>query len=84
MMNVPLLITSIMRHANTYRGTREIISVTGDDPRHRCTYAQAFRRSAKLVLPGAKAGDPETLHDLMETESVTAAIGGRKDGRLRG
>ena len=49
MMNVPLLITSIMRHANTYHGTREIVSVTGDDPRHRCTYAQAFRRSAKLA-----------------------------------
>jgi fatty-acyl-CoA synthase len=30
---------------------------------------------AKLILPGAKAADPETLHDLMETESATIALG---------
>lgn len=49
MMDVPLLITSIMRHANTYHGTREIVSVTREDPRHRSTYAQAFCRAAKLA-----------------------------------
>ena len=49
MMNLPLLITSIMRHSERYHATREIVSVTADNPRHRYTYAQAFRRAAQLA-----------------------------------
>ena len=48
-MSVPLSITSIMRHAQTYHATREIVSVTTDTPRHRYTYADAFGRVAKLA-----------------------------------
>jgi acyl-CoA synthetase (AMP-forming)/AMP-acid ligase II len=49
MMGAPLLITSIMRHSRSYHGTREIVSVTADDARHRYTYADAFRRAAQLA-----------------------------------
>ena len=49
MMNTPLLITSVMRHANTYHGSREIVSCTSDNPRHRCTYRQVFQRAGKLA-----------------------------------
>jgi len=49
MMEVPLTITSIMRHAQTYHATREIVAVTIDNPRHRYTYADAFRRVAQLA-----------------------------------
>jgi fatty-acyl-CoA synthase len=49
MMEMPLTITSIMRHARTYHATREIVSVTADNQRHRYTYADAFRRVAQLA-----------------------------------
>ncbi len=48
-MGAPLSITSIMRHNRSYHGTREIVSVTADDARHRYTYADAFRRAAQLA-----------------------------------
>ena len=49
MMNVPLTITSILQHAEQVNGDREIVSVTGDNPRHRYTYREAFRRTRKLA-----------------------------------
>jgi acyl-CoA synthetase (AMP-forming)/AMP-acid ligase II len=60
-MDMPLTITSIMRHAQTNHPNTEIVSVTADNPRHRYTYADAFRRSRQLanVLSeyGIKSGD---------------------------
>jgi fatty-acyl-CoA synthase len=49
MMNVPLTITSILQHAERVNGDVEIVSVTGDNPRHRYTYRDAFRRTRKLA-----------------------------------
>ena len=49
MMDVPLTITSIMRHADNNHAETEIVSVTADNPRHRYTYADAFRRTRKLA-----------------------------------
>jgi acyl-CoA synthetase (AMP-forming)/AMP-acid ligase II len=49
MMNSPLLITAIMRFARVNFATREIVSVTGENPRHRYTYAEAFERAAQLA-----------------------------------
>jgi len=61
MMDRPLLISAILRHAETQHGNREIVSVTADHPRHRCTYAQAFARARKLANAlrrlGANRGD---------------------------
>jgi acyl-CoA synthetase (AMP-forming)/AMP-acid ligase II len=55
MMNSPLLITAIMRFAQLNHASREIVSVTSDNPRHRYTYAEAFVRVAQLA---------NALHDL--------------------
>ena len=39
MMNVPLLVPSILRHAALYHGDTEIVSRTVEGPMHRTTYA---------------------------------------------
>jgi fatty-acyl-CoA synthase len=49
MMDVPLTITSIMQHADRVNGDREIVSVTKDNPRHRYTYREAFKRTRQLA-----------------------------------
>ena len=61
MMDRPLLISSVLRHAETQHPNREIVSVTADQPRHRYTYREAFSRARKLANAlarlGAKRGD---------------------------
>lgn len=61
MMDVPLLITSIMQFAERQHGSREIVSVTADQPLHRYTYAEAFRRARRLANAlnslGIRSGD---------------------------
>jgi acyl-CoA synthetase (AMP-forming)/AMP-acid ligase II len=49
MMDFPLTITSIMRHADRNYPDSEIVSVTFDNPRHRYTYREAFIRTRKLA-----------------------------------
>ena len=49
MMNTPLLISSIAEHAANYHGSREIVSVTVDNPRHRYTYRECVDRSRQLA-----------------------------------
>ncbi len=49
MMNEPLLISSIAKHAERFHGDREIVSVTADNPRHRCTVADVISRSRRLA-----------------------------------
>lgn len=49
MMDVPLTITSIMHHAERVNGDGEIVSVTRDNPRHRYSYRDAFKRTRQLA-----------------------------------
>jgi len=49
MMDVPLTITGILRHAQQHHGEQLIVSITADHPRHRYTYDEAFSRSARLA-----------------------------------
>ena len=56
MMDRPLSITSIMRYAEQYHPRREIVSVTGENPRHRYTYADAFGRVRRLASALARLG----------------------------
>ncbi|MDH5173424.1 MAG: AMP-binding protein, partial [Gammaproteobacteria bacterium] len=49
MMTIPLSVTSIMEHAERVNGAVEIVSVTGDNPRHRYTYRDAFSRTRQLA-----------------------------------
>ena len=56
MMNTPLLISSIAEHAAKFHGDREIVSVTADNPRHRCTIGDAVARSRQLAHALDKLG----------------------------
>ncbi len=56
MMNRPLLISSIAEHAAKFHGDREIVSVTADNPRHRCTIRDAIGRSKQLANALDKLG----------------------------
>ncbi|MGI9233756.1 MAG: 3-(methylthio)propionyl-CoA ligase [Woeseiaceae bacterium] len=56
MMNTPLLISSIAEHAERFHGDREIVSVTADNPRHRCTIRDAIGRAKKLANALDKLG----------------------------
>ena len=49
MMDVPLTITSIMRHAEQVHGDQKVVSVTRDNPRHRYSYREAFKRTRQLA-----------------------------------
>ncbi len=61
MMDRQLTITSIMEHADNNHPNAEIVSVTCDSPRHRYTYADAFRRTRRLanalIEYGVRPGD---------------------------
>ena len=61
MMDTPLTITSIMRFSDKVNPATEIVSVTADNPQHRCTYADMFRRVRQLAnglkRAGMRAGD---------------------------
>ena len=49
MMDTPLLITSLMEHAERNFPTQEIVSVSSDNPNFRYTYKEAFTRTRQLA-----------------------------------
>ncbi len=49
MQNRPLLISSVIEHANTNHPHGEIVSRTIEGPIHRCTYSDIDRRSKQLA-----------------------------------
>lgn len=61
MMDVPLTITSVMQHAERVHGGVEVVSRDMAGAIHRTTYADLFRRSARLAEAltalGLEAGD---------------------------
>ena len=61
MMNTPLLISSLIRHADHYHGDREIVSRAVEGGLHRYTYTQAHRRARQLANAltalGVRPGD---------------------------
>ena len=56
MMNRPLLISSILRHADRCHGDAEIVSRTIEGPIHRCTYREAHVRARKLARALTRLG----------------------------
>ena len=56
MMDTPLLISSILNHAENYFPDREIYSVTADNPEHRYSYSQFCRRTRQLANAIDKLG----------------------------
>ena len=49
MMNMPLMISSLIRHADRYHGDTEIVSRLVEGGIHRYTYRDAHRRSRQLA-----------------------------------
>ena len=49
MMDTPLLISSLMEHAEKNFPEQEIVSVVADSPDHRYTFLDAFRRTRQLA-----------------------------------
>ncbi len=49
MMDVPLLIKSIVLHAERNHANQEVVSVTADHSRHRYTYKDCFSRARQLA-----------------------------------
>ncbi|WP_377810169.1 long-chain-fatty-acid--CoA ligase [Azospirillum sp. A29] len=56
MMNVPLMVSSILRHAALNHGDTEIVSRTVEGPLHRTTYAKTWTRSQQLANALAALG----------------------------
>ncbi len=61
MMNMPLTVTSVLRHAAKYHGDTEVVSRSVEGPIHRTNYAKIWTRSQKLANAlkrlGLKKGD---------------------------
>ncbi len=61
MMDAPLMISSLLAHAERYHGDTEIVSRTPEGPIHRYTYSEAHARTRRLANAlrrlGAKPGD---------------------------
>ncbi len=56
MMDTPLLVSSLIAHADRFHGDTEIVSRTVEGPIHRYTYSDAHRRSKKLAQALARLG----------------------------
>jgi acyl-CoA synthetase (AMP-forming)/AMP-acid ligase II len=56
MMGFSLTITSIMKFAQRVHGSAEIVSVTGETPRHRTTMGESLQRSHKVANALHKLG----------------------------
>ncbi len=61
MMDMPLTITMVMRHAEMYHGGREIVSATSEQAVQRSSYSDVFLRARKLFnalqMLGCRQGD---------------------------
>jgi len=56
MQDMPLLTSTLIRHAARFHGDGEIVSRTVEGPIYRCTYAEAELRSRKLAQAFARLG----------------------------
>jgi fatty-acyl-CoA synthase len=66
MMDMPLLISDLIRHAERHHGAGEIVSKTVEDGTlHRYTYREASRRARRLASALGKLG--VALHDRVAT-----------------
>ena len=55
MMSMPLMISSLIRHADRWHGDTEIVSRTVEGPIHRYTYRDAHARARQLATRAAAA-----------------------------
>ena len=62
MMDRPLTLAAVARHAERNHGTREVVSITADHARHRYTFAECFARAALEQCVGAAGGGRRGSH----------------------
>jgi 3-(methylthio)propionyl---CoA ligase len=65
MMDAPLLISSLLVHADRFHGDAEIVSRTTEGPIHRYTYSDAHRRARRLANALGRLG--VARHDRVAT-----------------
>ena len=65
MMDQPLLISGLIRHAERHHGATEIVSKTVEGSVHRYTYTDAHRRARKLANALKRLG--VRMHDRVAT-----------------
>ena len=84
MMQMPLLISALIQHADRYHGDVEIVSRPAADEMHRYTYRDAHRRSRQLanallalgVRPSSRVGTLAwNTHRHLELYFATSGIG---------
>jgi fatty-acyl-CoA synthase len=63
MQNQPLLLSSLLQHADRFHGDTEIVSRTVEGPIHRYSYREAARRTRKLA-------DALRQHGIMQGDRV--------------
>ena len=56
MMNRPLIVSSLLEHADRYHGTTDIVSRTDEGTIHRYTYAEAHKRARQAANALCKLG----------------------------
>ena len=56
MMNVPLMISSLIRHADRYHSDTQVVSRTIEGPIHHYTYREAHTRTRRLARALARLG----------------------------
>ena len=78
MMNQPLMISSLLRHADRNHGDTEIVSRTVEGPIHRYTYRAAHGRARRLARAlarlGVQSGDRVGTPDDESTRSVSNSL----------
>jgi len=65
MMDRPLLVSDLIRHADRHHGSTEIVSKTVEGSIHRTTYREAHRRARRLANALARLG--VAMHDRVAT-----------------
>jgi len=65
MMDMPLLVSSLLRHADRHHGATEIVSKTVEGMMHRYTYREAHARARRLANALARLG--VARHDRVAT-----------------
>ena len=79
MMDMPLLVSSIIVHADRSHGDAEIVSRTVEGPIHRYTYTEAHKRTKRLAQALIRLGATEPYETLTgRTETFAAQASNSK------
>ena len=80
MMDIPLLISSLIMHADRHHGDTEIVTRTVEGPIHRYTYRDAHLRSRQLAGALEGLSHAELLDGGFRRQSVDQLVGDVGEG----